>query len=85
MNNSDFYSNKCDVASATWPDPLVPQGTHLDLVSDPGYPSTTGSYVPDFNAAGDAAFSLAPTTEMGAFANLSTQFDITNQVSNQCV
>jgi hypothetical protein len=98
MNSSESYSNKDDLALATPPDPVwaigdypyhpypsVPQSTHLDLVSDPGYPSTTGSYVPDFNAAGDAAFSLTPTTKMEAFVNLPTQLDFTNQVSNQCV
>jgi hypothetical protein len=98
VNNSDFYPNKDNATSATWPDLLsatgdypyypdlsVPQSTHLDLVSDPGYPSTTGSYVPDFNVADDAAFSLAPTTEMGAFTNLLTQLDFTIQVSDQCV
>jgi hypothetical protein len=98
MNNSESYSNKDDLASATWPNPLwamgdypyhpypsVPQSTHLDLVSDPGYPSTAGTYVPDFNVANDAAFSLAPATEMGAFADLLTQLDSINQVSNQRV
>ena len=95
MNNSDSYSNKDDVASATWSNPLwasggypypsVPQNTHPGLVSAPGYPSTAGSYVPDFNATDDAAFSLAPTTELGAFVNPRTQADFTNQVSSQCV
>jgi hypothetical protein len=96
MNSSEAYSSnskKDGVASATWPDPLsamghypyysypsVPQGTHLDL----GYPSIAGSYIPGSNAADDAAFSLAPTTEMGAFANLPTQVDFTNHVSNRC-
>jgi len=39
----------------------------------------------NFNAADDAAFSLAPTTETGAFANPPTQVDFTNQVGSQCV
>jgi len=94
MNNSDSYSNKDDVASATWPDPLsamgdypnypylsVPQSTHPDLL----YPSTTWPYAPDFNAADDAAFSLAPTTDMGGFTSLLAQLDSTAQVSSQCV
>ena len=42
--------------------------------------------VPDFNAADDAAVSLAPTTGMDAFGNLPTQVDFTyHQVSSQCV
>jgi len=57
-----------------YPYPPVPQSTYPDLVSASGYPSTAGTYLPDylpnFNAADDAAFSLAPTTEMRAFANL---------------
>ena len=93
MNYSEPYTNKDDLTSETWPgslwdyqycpQPSVPQSTHPDLVSHPEHP-TAGSY-PDFNAAHDAAFSLAPTTEMGAFANLPTQVDFTNQVSNQCI
>ena len=87
MNNSDSYSSKDDVSSATWPDPVwpmgdysyyphpsVPQNVHLGLVSALGS-SAAGSHVPDFNAANDAAFSFAPTTEMGAFANLLKQLD----------
>ncbi|KAF8504851.1 hypothetical protein F5888DRAFT_1659093 [Russula emetica] len=66
-----------------YPYPPVPQSTYPDLVSASGYPSTAGTYLPDylpnFNAADDAAFSLAPTTEMRAFANLPTQGDFTNQ------
>ena len=95
MNNSDSYSNKDDVASATWSNPLwalgdypylsVPQNTHPGLVSAPGYPSTAASYVPNINATDDAAFSLGPTTKTGAFENLRTQVDFTNQVSSQCV
>ena len=91
MNNSDSHSNKDGVVSATWPDSLcamgdypcyypygsVPQSTYPDLVSAPGYP--------DINAANDAAFSLAPATEMGALANLPTQADFTSQVSSQYV
>ena len=96
MSNSESYSNKDDVSSATWPIPLcatgdypyaylsVPQSTHPDLVSAPGS-STATSYVPDFNAAYDAAFSLIPTTEMGTLANMVSQSDFTNLVSNQCV
>ena len=86
MNNSDSYSNKDGVSSVTWPISLgatgdypypylsVPQSTHPGLVSAPGS-STATSYVPDFNVADDEAFSFAPTTEMGAFANLLAQLD----------
>jgi hypothetical protein len=97
MNNSDIQSKKDNVVSVTWPDPLsatvdspycpdilVPQSTHLDLVSDLGYTSTVGHYVPNFNAADDAAYPPAPTTEMGAFTDLLTQLDLTIQASNQC-
>ena len=99
MNYSVSYSNMDEAASMTLPDPwamgdylydpslLVPQNTYPDPVSAPGYPPTAGLYVPDFNP-DDAAFSLAPTTEMGAFANLPLQADFTNfanQVSSQCV
>ena len=93
MNYSEPYTNKDDLTSETWPgslwdyqycpQPSVPQSTHPDLVSGPEY-HTSGSY-PDFNTADDAAFSLAPMTEMGAFANLPTQLDVTNKVSNQCI
>jgi hypothetical protein len=58
----------------------MPKSTYPDLVSAPGYPTTAGSFVPNFNTANDAAFSLAP--EMGALANLPTQAD---QASSQCV
>jgi hypothetical protein len=98
MNNSDSYPNKDGVVSATWPDLLcamgdypyyayrsVPQSTYPGRVYAPGYPSTSRSFIPDLNAANDAAFSLAPTTEMGAFANLPTQADCTSQVSSQYV
>jgi hypothetical protein len=54
MNYSQ-YSNKDVAASATWPDPLwatgnqsytsVPQSTHPDLISTPGYLSTAGPCV----------------------------------------
>ena len=94
INNSDSYSNTDYVAPATWPIPLwamgdypyylhssVPQSTYPGLVSAPGHPSTAGSYIPDFKATDDVAFSLPPTTEMGAFANLPTQVDSTNPVS----
>jgi hypothetical protein len=103
MNYPVSYSNMDDAAvaaSMTLPDPWamgdnylyypslsVPQSTYPDPVSGLGYP-TAGPYVPDFSAAGNAAFSLAPTTEMGAFANLPIQADFTNytnQVSSQCV
>ena len=98
MNYYGSYSNKDDVASATWPDHWamgdylypnisVPQSTYPDPVLG-GYPSTAGSYIPNFNAADDAAFSLAPTTEMEEFANLPIQADFrdfTNQVSIRCV
>jgi len=100
MNYSGSYSNMDDTAFMTLPDPWavgddylsypslsVPQSTYPDTVSGPGYP-TDGQYVPDLSAADDAAFSLPPTTEMGAFANLPLQADFSNftyQVSNQCV
>ena len=99
MNYPVSYSNmdNAQTSSMTLPDPWaigddylypnfpVPQGTYPDTIS--GYP-TAGAYVPDLSAADDAAFSLAPTTEMGAFANLPPQADFTNfvnQVSSQCV
>ena len=95
MNNSVSLSNDDEVASATWPDPLGAMGdypyySYIPVPQDayPGVsaPSTAGSYIPDFDAADDAAFSLAPTTEMGAFGNLPTQVDFTShQVSSQCV
>ena len=90
-SKSSQASNTDDVAFATWPNPgamgdnlyypnlLVPQSTY----PDPGYHSR--SYVPDFNAADDAAFSPAPSTELGAFTDLPMQADFTNQVSSQCV
>ena len=86
MNNPDSYPNKDGVSSATWHIPLcatgdypypylsVPQSTHPGLVSGPGS-STATPYVPNFNTADDAAFSFAPTTEMGAFADLLAQLD----------
>jgi hypothetical protein len=40
-------------------------------------------YLPEFNAADDASFEPPPTTEMGAFTNLPTQLDHTDQVSEQ--
>jgi hypothetical protein len=95
MNTSESHSNKDELTSAIWPSPLwamgdasypyspVPQSTHPDLVSGPGYPSTAGTYLPGFNAAEDGAPSVAPTPEMGAFADLLTQLDGTDQVSNQ--
>ena len=39
----------------------------------------------DFNTASDAAFSLAPSTEVGMIPNLPKQADFTKQVSGQCV
>ena len=95
MYNSESYSNNDDVASASWPDPLwtmgdypdvpVLQDTQLDLISTEGYPSTASPYIPDFNTADDPAFTLAPTTELGAFTNPQTQVDHTYQVSIQRV
>ena len=64
MNNSESLSNliKDELTSTTWPYPCpytsVPQSAYPDWVSD-GYPSTTGSYVPDFNADDDAANSVS--------------------------
>lgn len=72
MNNSEFYTNKDGIASATWPDPVGDP----DLVSAPECPSTAGSYVPDLNAAGDVE---------RVFADLLAQVDCVIQVSNQCV
>jgi len=100
--NTFYYSNtntddvQDHVASAPWPDSpwatgdsstSVPQSTHPDLMSISGYLSTVGPYdVPDLNAADYAAFTLAPTTEMGIFTNLpTTQVDYAYQVSNQHV
>jgi hypothetical protein len=98
MNNSESYSNKDDLTSATWPGPLwamedypyhpypsVPQSIHPDWGSDLRYSSTAGSYVPSLKAADDAACSFAFTSETGAFTNLPTQLDFTNLVSDQCV
>ena len=96
--SDSYYPNKDGVASFSWPDPhwavggypyhqhlSVPQSTHPELISAPGYASNVGwpgSYhVPDLNATNDGTFSLAPTIEMGAFANLPTQVDFTNPVS----
>lgn len=83
MNDSEFYSNKDDIASATWPDPVgyyphasVPQD-HPDLVSAPGRPSTARSYVPKLNAAEDA--------ELVMFDDVLTLVDCIIQVSNLCV
>jgi len=93
MNYSVFYSDEDDVASPdllwpmgdyTYPYFPVPQDTLPGPITDPG-PSTAGSYVPDFNAADDAAFSQPPTTEMGEFADLPTQEDFTNEVSSRYV
>ncbi len=98
MNNSESHPNTDNVASGSlpWPDsfsatgdyPYVsaPQSTHPDLVSAPGYFPTSGSYIPDFNAAHDAAFTPTPTIEMGAFPNPPTQeVDHTYQVSKRHV
>jgi len=98
MNNPEFYSNSDDVTSAPWPNPpdpwamgdysytSVPQSTHPDFTSTPGYLSTAGGpYVPDFNAADDAAFTLALMTdsETGPFTNLPTRVDCAYRVSKQ--
>ena len=72
-------SNTDDVASATWPNP----GAMGDYPQYPNFSVPQSTY-PDL-VSGPGYTSLAPTTEMGAFANLSTQTDITNQVSSQCV
>lgn len=91
MNTFDVQD---DVASAPWPDfpwamgdyshTSVPQNTHLDLIPTPGYLSTAGPYVPDFNATDYATFTLSPATEMGMFTNLpTTQVDYAYRVSNQ--
>jgi hypothetical protein len=91
--NYTTYPNTDEVASATWADPLwalgyqddpslpVPQSTYPDVISA-GYLSTAGSYVPNFNAVDEAAFSTTPTTEMGEIA-LPIQADFTNQVSSK--
>ena len=96
MNNSDSYTNKEYVTSSSWPDPVcamgdypsyphlsVPQSTQLDLLSAPGDPPTAGTHIPDFNAADDAEFSLAP--ELRAFADLIARLDYINQASDQSV
>jgi hypothetical protein len=96
MNYSESYSKKDDVASTTRPDPpwatgnyshtLVPQSTHPDLISTPGYVPTVRPYIPNFNATDNAAFTLTPTTEMEMSMNLlTTQVDFTSKVSCQCV
>ena|SRR6267154_3409774 len=101
MNTFEFYSNTNTddvqdyVASAPWPDSpwatgdsytSVPQSTHPDLISNPGYLSTADPFVPELNATDFGAFTLAPTTEMGMFTNLqTTQLDYPYQVSNQHV
>jgi hypothetical protein len=94
MNYPTSYPNTDEVASATWTDPLwalgyqydpnfpVPQSTYPGAISAPGYLSTPGSYVPNFNAVDEAAFSTTPTAEMGEFA-LPIQADFTNQVSSK--
>jgi hypothetical protein len=64
-------SNTNDLASAPWPDPLWNWDMEGNL------------YLPEFNAADDAAFKPPPTTEMGAFTNLPTQLDHTDQVSER--
>ena len=88
--------SKEDIASVTWPDPLwatgdypysslsVPQGTYPDHGSASGYTFTAGS-IRGLIATDDAAYFLAPPQEIGVFPNLSTQADVTNQVSSQCV
>ena len=64
----------------------VPQNTHPDLIPTPGYLSTASPYVPDFNATDYAAFTIAPTTEMGMFTNLLTiQVDYAYRVNNRHV
>jgi hypothetical protein len=95
MNYPGSYSNMDEFASATCPDPLwafgnyqydpylsVPQSTYPGPVSDPAYHSTAGTFVPDFHAVDEAAFSLTPTAEMGSFA-LPIQGDFSSQVRNQ--
>ncbi len=69
------YSNANEFASAPWPDPLW----NWDMAGK-GNP-----YIPEFNAADDAAFERPPNTEVGAFTNLPTQLDYTNQASEQWV
>jgi hypothetical protein len=102
MNTFEFYSNtntddvQDHVASTPWPNSpwamgddsstSVPQSTHRDLTSTPGYLSTVGQRIPDLNATGYAAFTLAPTTEMGMFTNLpTTQVDYAYQLINRQV
>ena len=82
MQSYSNYSNKDEVtvASTTQPDSLWSMGNYSHLpVPQSTYPDP-GFYVPGFNAADDAAFSLAPNEEMEAFTNPST--DITGQVSS---
>ena len=92
--NDDIFQD--NVALAPWPNSpwamedysytpeSVPQSTHPALTPAPGYIPTVGQHLSDFNAAGHAAFTLAPTTEMGMFTNLpTTQVDYTDLVSNQ--
>jgi len=60
---------------SSYPSSSVPQSTYPEQVFGPEYP-TVGSYVPDFNAADYAAFSLDPTTEMWASENPSVPQDV---------
>jgi hypothetical protein len=102
MNTFEFYSNtntddvQDDVASAPLPVfpwamedyscTFLPQSTHPDLIPTPGYLSTAGPYLPDFNATDYAALAPTPTTEMGMFTSLLTrQVDYAHPVSNQYV
>jgi len=77
MNTFQFYSNTStedvqDDAVGDYPYISVPQGTHPDLISTPGYLSPAEPYVPNFNATDYAAFTLPLATEMGMYMNLST-------------
>ena len=80
MNTFQFYSNPTDDvqdgAVGDYPYISVPQSTHPDFISTPGYPAPAEPYVPNFNATNYAAFTLPPATGMGTYTNPSlTQVD----------
>jgi hypothetical protein len=87
MNYSD--SSDAHIAAAPWADPYEAMMTFSDttflqedlMVSAPGYLSSAGSELPNFNAVSDAAFIPAPTTSVGAFTNLTSQTDYMHPVS----
>jgi hypothetical protein len=81
MNYSD--STDAHIAAAPWADPYEAMMAFSDttllqedlMVSAPGYLSSAGSELPNFNDVSDAAFTPTPTTSMGAFTNLTSQIN----------